>query len=643
MFASIFSGYTVSGIPNEAYRTGWLALRWVPQFVTVAVGLMGTGFRLRKAGVLRNHSSPVDFITDRYQSQMLRYTVVFLQLLPTVIYLAVQVVSIQRTFNNIFGLDPSASIPTILIMGLILAFEFIGGLSSVALTDTIQAFALVFGFIFVPIVIVQNFGGWNELDPFSYPKREFYQTPTNDAQWLFWQFTMVNLSFFTLPHMVQRVYAARDLKSLKVGYAIISLGPWLNFISAIFIGTMGVAILINEDGSPMETKDAYSEILAVLMSMGGFAEITSAIAITASLAAIMSTADSLIIAVSHLVTVEIIEPLLSRASSEHSNYMVWYGRTASLVAVILALVIGLYWNGEINDMAAIQFPLSTQALPAFLFGLFSYNRRTDVHPWTISMGALAGILSVFGIYFGHLKSNPDSLPINAGIAGICLNVFVIVTTEGLQRLFGRKSGSKSSLKGMTIGANGDDEDFPTTELLYPNRPSWDIPNVKERFGEKTLTPQMLWKSMEGVKEPLTNWSWILLMFIAISYVTPLTAENQPPLRQNGTFFSHAPPAVVNGLPWWVFKIILTSIVPCFFLYASIYQLPNAFPETAEEQAAAPPSKAFSFGHSMHLGSEAEAEGEDLEPFGSSGSGRDSIESRTNDTSLDNEELDDLAL
>ena len=29
VFASFYSGYTVVGIPNEAYSNGWVALRWV--------------------------------------------------------------------------------------------------------------------------------------------------------------------------------------------------------------------------------------------------------------------------------------------------------------------------------------------------------------------------------------------------------------------------------------------------------------------------------------------------------------------------------------------------------------------------------------------------------------------------------------
>jgi hypothetical protein len=43
------------------------------------------------------------------------------------------------------------------------------------------------------------------------------KNPSADAQWLFWQVSIANFGFFTLPpsHFVQRKYAARDLRSLK--------------------------------------------------------------------------------------------------------------------------------------------------------------------------------------------------------------------------------------------------------------------------------------------------------------------------------------------------------------------------------------------------------------------------------------------
>ena len=182
--------------------------------------MIGTGFRLRKVSQFRNHQSPADFITDRFQSQLLRYTVVFLQVLTSIIYLAAQVISIKITFNSIFGLDPDTIYPVIIIMLLILIFECIGGLNSVAFTDSVQGIIMVFFFFLVPILMSHHFGGWASLDPETYPQPTFYQTPTSDVQWKFWQFGLINFSFFTLPHFIQRIYAVRDLKSLKIGYTV---------------------------------------------------------------------------------------------------------------------------------------------------------------------------------------------------------------------------------------------------------------------------------------------------------------------------------------------------------------------------------------------------------------------------------------
>jgi len=143
---------------------------------SIVAGYFGTGLRLRKASILRNHQSPVDFITDRYQSQILRYTVVVLQLFPSIIYLAAQVIAIQGTFNSIFELDPDESYPVIIIMGMILIFEWLGGLNSVALTDLFQAIVMVASFVILPSVVVKNFGGWTDLDPDTFPRPETYQT-----------------------------------------------------------------------------------------------------------------------------------------------------------------------------------------------------------------------------------------------------------------------------------------------------------------------------------------------------------------------------------------------------------------------------------------------------------------------------------
>ena len=62
--------------------------------------------RLRLLGHARNHSSPVDFIIDRFRSNTLRYAVVALQLVPCWIYLSAQVSALKSTLNvGVFGVD----------------------------------------------------------------------------------------------------------------------------------------------------------------------------------------------------------------------------------------------------------------------------------------------------------------------------------------------------------------------------------------------------------------------------------------------------------------------------------------------------------------------------------------------------------
>lgn len=79
----------------------------------------------------------------------------------------------------------------------------------------------------------------------------------------FWQFSLVNVCFFTLPHLVQRVYAARDLTSLKVGFFVNCVGPWVTSFVGVFIGTMGVVM-----GVPSDVLNPFTAIVEKVMVLG---------------------------------------------------------------------------------------------------------------------------------------------------------------------------------------------------------------------------------------------------------------------------------------------------------------------------------------------------------------------------------------
>ena len=157
---------------------------------------------------------------------MLRYTALVLQLLPSIIFLAGQCTAIRTTFNSIFGIDPDSVVALLIIAALILVLELVGGLTSVALTDSIQAMLMITCFILLSSVIKIQYGGWTDLSWETYPAQQHYQTPSSDSAWLFWSFCFTTSSLFTLPPFFQRTYAASSPKSVKAGLCLLCLGPF---------------------------------------------------------------------------------------------------------------------------------------------------------------------------------------------------------------------------------------------------------------------------------------------------------------------------------------------------------------------------------------------------------------------------------
>lgn len=108
-------------------------------------------------------------------------------------------------------------------------------------------------------------------------------------------------------------------------------------MTAIFVGTMSVKIIADE-GFEVVTSP-FAAFLEALMSIGGFSNFVAVITYTASLAAIMSTADSTLIGISHLVAVEIVYPIMPNASPKHLKYI---GGICSVISMTVAILISIF-------------------------------------------------------------------------------------------------------------------------------------------------------------------------------------------------------------------------------------------------------------------------------------------------------------
>ena len=218
----------------------------------------------------------------------------------------------------------------------------------------------MFGLTAVVGVILNNYGGWVSLDPETYNSPQFFQTLSAKQQVIWWQLGFLCGSYPFLPVTISRVYAAKDLKSLRLGAIATVIGPYLATISSVFIGTMGVMILgeactevgenvFGQDCGIAENKGScncppspFASIINQLMLLGGFPRFAGVMLYTSSLAAIMSTTDSVLIAISQMITADVVYPLFPKASP---SKVAWFGRFVSFVVSVIGLVFTLGYKG----------------------------------------------------------------------------------------------------------------------------------------------------------------------------------------------------------------------------------------------------------------------------------------------------------
>ena len=319
----------------------------------------------------------------------------------------------------------------------------------------------------------------------------------------------------------------------------------------------------------------------VLMNLGGFPYAMAVITFTASLAAIMSTADSLLLAISHVLTAEIVYPLAPDASPAR---ITMFGRVSSFVSISVALAISILGGKNISDLATIQFALSLQLLPVYMVGLYA-NKKFDCHPWTLTFGAWSGFIATFAIHYSYMKGyNPeiDGPPFNSGVMGFLVNVAAIMLAESLRSIITRVKG-----KGIVDESTKDETDMFVGEDLgrapaikpHKNQPAWDVPKLS-RFGDVAFTSDLMWKCMEGVREPFSEPWFGILMFLFSLTMTPLVGGGSPPLDENGMLAF--PPSVFNGLPVWTLNTIFFTLFITFVMFRAINLMPDDYPEVKED-------------------------------------------------------------
>ena len=312
----------------------------------------------------------------------------------------------------------------LLIMGaIVVIYTFLGGIKAVIYTDTVQWIILMVGLIFIGIPVAYfAVGGYSEITKALPP--EFFSLSNLSWQTMVnWFVTIVPIWFVGMT-LYQRIYACKSEKEAKKAWFIAGLFEWpaMAFMGVLlglfarvaandgmfeYLGFATVGSMDSEMGLPMLLRSILPVGLMGLMMSAYFS-------------AIMSTADSCLMAASGNVMTDILDRFFN-ISADQKKFL-RYSQLITLFIGALALFLASYMRNVLQLMLySYAFMVSGLFIP--VIGAFFWKRSNSTAAiWSMLLGGGTTI---------SLIASGISLPLglDANIYGISLSAvsFVVIS------------------------------------------------------------------------------------------------------------------------------------------------------------------------------------------------------------------------
>lgn len=273
-------------------------------------------------------------------------------------------------FSDITAFDP-LSFSLFIIAAVILLYTVLGGIKAVIYTDTVQWIVLLAGLMFLGFPFAYyKLGGWEVISA-ALPASHFSLTNVSAITIINWSFTIIPIWFIAMT-LYQRVYASPNVKEAKRAFFIAGVFEY-PFMAFVGVGLgMLARVAFPESDSEMALPLMLNHVLPIGVS--GFL-------LASYFSAVMSTADSCLIASSGNFTNDIIVELYKKKLSYKA--IIRLSQLITLVVGVLALLLASTFQSVLDIvLQAYGFMVSGLLVPTLVA---YFSKKTDSAAAAVSM------------------------------------------------------------------------------------------------------------------------------------------------------------------------------------------------------------------------------------------------------------------
>ena len=443
LYATAYSGNSLLGYPGEAYEHGFVWIQSTGFMMAIIVAFHVLAPPLRQVATREGFVTPGDWVRHRFRGEpgarALGIAIAVLMTWALANFLLAQLQAMGELVETITeGAIPHAA-GVVGLATLILVYETVGGMRAVAWTDAAQALLMLVGLSTLLGWLVGEAGGFAGMTAgVAAVRPEAVAVPDGPAlnRWAS-TIALLGLASVVYPQAIQRIYAAQS------GHALARSFSWMTFMpfATTFVVTLiGLAAIPRFEALGTLEKDGVMPLLlGEWAATGPFALLGAVVVFVGALAAIMSTADSVLLSLGSVIPVDLLGK--PRRDPETTRLGKRIG------ALVMAIAAALAWSPTLDLWRLIELKLELliQCVPAFLLAIH----------WK-ALGARA---TLAGVLVGSLVAGGAALlgvkrieGVHVGVIGLGLNLAMLLVVHALVERGRRcRTGAQRERAGFRAG------------------------------------------------------------------------------------------------------------------------------------------------------------------------------------------------
>jgi len=344
-----------------AGQVGWnfgFSGLWIALFNSI-VGVLAVwwimGHRIKQMSIEYKVSTLPEFFEKRYNSRALKLyssIAIFVLFIP---YSAAVFIGLSYLFKVTFNID--YSIALIFMGGFTGLYLILGGYNSMTIIDVIFGIIMILGCIVLSFSTVQAAGGFDELtgklasiDP------KLVSSIGPAGIWnLFYLSFLTSVAPFAMPQLIQKFYAVRDKKAVRLGMIASTLFSILIASTAYFVGSTSRIFLTPENAPNAFTngKPVFDSLMPDLLNKV-IPEYLFVLMLLLILSASMSTLAAIILISASSVVKDFYAGFINSNASDKTltNMMRIFALVFIVLSVLLAyikpstivIILGISWG-----------------------------------------------------------------------------------------------------------------------------------------------------------------------------------------------------------------------------------------------------------------------------------------------------------